>query len=92
MEMDSSARISRMNRVRDETIRAKMGLKKDILQEIAEQQLRWYGHVMQMDDCRIARQVAEWNPQGKKRRGRPVSTCKDGIRESMQRGNLKDKE
>jgi hypothetical protein len=25
-------------------------------------------------DCRIARRVAEWNPQGKMRRGRPVNT------------------
>jgi hypothetical protein len=23
-----------------------------------------------MEDCRLARQVAEWNPQGKRRRGR----------------------
>jgi hypothetical protein len=69
-----------------------MGMRKDILQEIEEQQLRWYGHVMRMDDCRTARQVAHWNPQGKRRRGRPVNTWKDGIRDSMQRGNLKDEE
>jgi hypothetical protein len=45
-----------------------------------------------MEDCRIVGQVAEWNPQGKKRRGRPVNTGTDGIRDSMQRGNLKDEE
>jgi hypothetical protein len=45
-----------------------------------------------MEDCRIARQVADWNPQGKRRRGRPASTWKDGIRDRMQRGNLKDEE
>jgi hypothetical protein len=49
-----------------------MGMKKDILQKMEEQQLRWYGHVMRPEDCRIARQVAEWNPQGKRRRVRPV--------------------
>jgi hypothetical protein len=32
-----------------------MGLKKDILQEIEKQQLRWYGHVMRMENCKIAR-------------------------------------
>jgi hypothetical protein len=34
-----------------------MGLKKDILvlQEIEEQQLRLYGHVMRMEDCKIGR-------------------------------------
>jgi hypothetical protein len=45
-----------------------------------------------MEDCKSARQVAEWNPQGKRWRGRPVNTWKDGIRESMQRRNLKDEE
>jgi hypothetical protein len=45
-----------------------------------------------MEDCRTARQVGEWNPQGKRRDGRPVNTWKDGVRDSMQRGNLKDEE
>jgi hypothetical protein len=74
-----------MDRVRNETIRTKLGLKKDILQE-TEQLLRWYGRVMRMEDCRIARQVAEWNPQGKRRRDRPVSTWKDGITEVCKEG------
>jgi hypothetical protein len=42
-----------------------------------------------MEDCRTAKQVAEWNPQRKRRLGRPISTWKDGIRDSMQRRNLK---
>jgi hypothetical protein len=45
-----------------------------------------------MEDCRIARQVAEWNPQVKRRRGRPVNTWKDGIRDRIRRRNLKDEE
>jgi hypothetical protein len=51
-----------------------------------------YGHVMQIEDCGTARQVAEWNPPGKRRQGRPVNTWKDGIWDSMQRRNLKDQE
>jgi hypothetical protein len=35
-----SARISRMDRIINETIKTKMGMKKDILQETEEQQLR----------------------------------------------------
>jgi hypothetical protein len=45
---------------------------------------------MLVEDCRIARRVPEWNPQGKRRRGRPVDTWKDGIRDSAQKRNLKD--
>jgi hypothetical protein len=69
-----------------------MGLKKDILQEREEQQLRWYGHTMGMEDCKTARQVAGWNPQEKRRHGRPVNTGKDGVKDSIQRRNLKDEE
>jgi hypothetical protein len=47
-----------MDRIRNETIGKKMRMKKGILQE-TEQQLRRCGHVMRMEDCRIARQVAE---------------------------------
>jgi hypothetical protein len=78
--------------LRNETIVTKMRLKKDTLQEIEEQQLRWSGRVMRMEDCRIARRVAEWNPQGTRRRDGPVNTWKDGIRDSMQIGNLRDEE
>jgi hypothetical protein len=45
-----------------------------------------------MDDCKIARQVAEWNPQGKRRRGRPVNTLKNGFRDSMKKRNVKVEE
>jgi hypothetical protein len=51
-----------------------MGMNKDILQEIEEQQLRCYGHGMRPEDRRIARQIAEENPQGKRRLDRPVNT------------------
>jgi hypothetical protein len=89
--LSRSTRISRMDRIRNETIRTEMGMKKDMLQE-TEQQVRWRGYVMQMKGCRIARRVAEWNPQGNGRRDRPVSTWKDEIRDRIQRRNLNDEE
>jgi hypothetical protein len=51
-----------MDKIRNEAIRTKMGIKKNIVQEIEEQQLRWYGHVKQMEDGKIVKQVAEWKP------------------------------
>jgi hypothetical protein len=56
----------RLSARNNETIRTKIGLKKDILQEIEVQQLRWYGHIMRMEDCKITRHAAEWNPQEKR--------------------------
>jgi hypothetical protein len=84
-EMDylrHTAWIPPMERLRNESSTTKMRIKKDILQEIG-QQLIWYGHIMRMEDCRISRQVAEWNPQGIRRRGRPIITWNEGIGDSV---------
>jgi hypothetical protein len=81
-----------MDKIRNEAIRTKMGIKKNIVQETEEQQLRRYGHVKRMEDGKIVKQVAEWKPQGKRKRVRLVNTWKDGIRESMKRRELKDEE
>jgi hypothetical protein len=35
-----------------------------------------FSETQNVDDCRIARHVAEWNSQGKRRRGRSVITWK----------------
>jgi hypothetical protein len=86
-----SARILQMARIRNETIRTKMGTKKDITGN-RRTAIKMVQPCHGMEDCRIARQVAEWNPQGKKRHGRPVNTWKDGIRDSMQSRNLQDEE
>jgi hypothetical protein len=79
-----------MDKIRNEEIRTKMGIKKNIVQETEEQQLRWYGHVKRTEDGKIVKHVAEREPQGKRKRGRPINTWKDGIRESMKRRELKD--
>jgi hypothetical protein len=81
-----------MDKIRNEAIRTKMGIKKNIVQETEEQQLRWSGRVKRMEDGKIVKQVAEWKPQGKRKRGRPVNTWKDGTRESMKRRELKYEE
>jgi hypothetical protein len=52
-----SARILRIDMIRNETIVTKMRLKEGILQEIEERQLRWYGHVIRIENCRM-------DPQG----------------------------
>jgi hypothetical protein len=86
-EMDYARRLSRIlrtDKIRNETTRTKMGMKRDISQETEEPRLRRGGHVMRVQDCGIARQVAEWNPQEKRRRGRLVNIWNDGIRESIQ--------
>ena len=55
-EMDAlriSSRISRIDRIRNVTIRQQIGLEETIIKETEQNQLTWYGHVQRMaeKDC-----------------------------------------
>ena len=39
----------------------------------------WYGHVERMDPTRLPKIMIQWKPEGRKKRGRPRRTWKDGI-------------
>lgn len=67
-------------------------MKEDILQETEEQHLRWSGYFMRLKDSRTALQVAEWNPQWRRRRVRPVNTWTGGTVDNTHRIYLKDEE
>jgi hypothetical protein len=43
---------------------------------------------MGLENCRIAVRVAEWNPQGRRRRDKPVNTWQDGIRDAARMKNV----
>lgn len=39
-----------------------MNAKKNIIEDIQEHQLRWYGHTQQMDDHRLPKKIlGDWN-------------------------------
>ena len=45
-----------------------------ITETIKKRKWRWIGHTLRKDPNSIARQSLDWNPQGKRRRGRTVLT------------------
>lgn len=44
-------------------------------EEIRQKRWMWIGHTLRKPVNNITRQSLKWNPQGKKRRGRPRNTC-----------------
>jgi hypothetical protein len=63
-EMDvlrSSARKSRMDRIKSEQIKEVMGVKgkPDIMEIIEKKRLQWYGHVKRMQEERISKLIME---------------------------------
>jgi hypothetical protein len=54
-----------MDKIRNEAIRTKMGIKKNIVQEIEGQQLRWCGRVKRMEDGKIVNRLQNGSHRGK---------------------------
>ena len=76
LEMDylrRSARVFRLQKIPNTTIRSKMQAEQSILDRIQRRQLKWYGHLLRMEDSRWAK----WTPHGRRRRGRPQQSWKN---------------
>ena len=84
-----SAWFSKLDRKTNEHIRGKMDAQDTILDEITRKQLIWYGHVERMDSTRLPKIIIHWKPEGRKKRGRPRRTWKDGIYTAMNERDLR---
>jgi hypothetical protein len=87
-----SARKSRKEKVRNVTIREVMEVRKNILEVTEENRLRWFGHVKRMPGNRLPLKVLEWEPEGKRRRGRPKERWIDEVRRNMTNHGLTEED
>jgi hypothetical protein len=55
-------------------------------------QLQWYGHVQRMEEGRLPKEVLEWRPSGRRKRGRPKLTWAEGIRGKIGEKGLKEED
>ena len=53
------------------TIRSKMQAEQSILDGIQTKQLKWYGHLLRMEDGRWPKKIYQGTPHGRRIRGRP---------------------
>ncbi|XP_030752232.1 uncharacterized protein LOC115879476 [Sitophilus oryzae] len=94
VEMDylrRSARVSRLQRVRNEEIRNRTSAQETvIIRRIEKRSLRWFGHLMRMEDTRWPKRVFKWSPTGGNKRGRPRRSWNDGIRQAMRDRNIEE--
>lgn len=65
------AGVNLVDRIRNDDIRAELGQKRKISDEVHERQTRWLGHVLRMDNERILKMVLEGRMEGTRRAGRP---------------------
>ncbi|PSN34532.1 hypothetical protein C0J52_26475 [Blattella germanica] len=60
-----------------------MKIKGSLAEDIKTAQLRWFGHVKRMREDRLPKKIFEWQPMGRRKRGRPNITWTEGILKTM---------
>ena len=91
LEMDglrSACNLRRIDRVRNERIKQLCNWEKGVVLRMEQGVLRWFGHVIRMNDGRIAKKVFDSNVEGDRGRGRPKWRWMDGVRVVLGNRNL----
>ena len=55
----------------------------DINEKVREIRMRWYGHVMRMEEESPIKKVMNYKIEGKRPRGRPRKRWKDNVKQDM---------
>ena len=71
---------SRMYRVRNEEVRRRAGIERELASRTDQRVLRWLGHVERMDEYRMARRVLTAVVSGGRVRGRPMFGWMGGVK------------
>ena len=69
-----------MDRVRNEAVRRRAEIKRELASRADQRVLRWFGHVERMDYYRMARRVLMTEVSGGQVRGRPRLTWMDRVK------------
>ena len=71
--------VSRMDRVRNEEMRRRAGIERELASIADQRVLRWFGHVERMDEHHMARRVLMAEVSGGRLRRRPMLGWMDGV-------------
>ena len=72
-----------MDRVRNEEVRRRAGIERELSSRADQRVLRWFGHVERMDEYRVARRVLIAEVSGRQVRGRPRLGWMDGVKVAL---------
>ena len=61
-----------------------------ILGRIQRRQLKWYGHLLRMEDICWPKKIYQWAPHGRRRRGRPQQSWRNQLTDFMGSRNMED--
>ena len=80
--------VSRLDRVRNEVVRARTGVRRELAARVDVNILRWFGHVERMDNERLLKKVMNAKVDGRSARGRPRFGWMDGVKRALNDGRM----
>ena len=81
--------VTRKDKIRNEHIRGTTKVAQSS-RKITERRLKWYGHVMRMEEDHLVKRVMTKAIPGKRKRGRPKTRWKDVCKRDMQTVGLRE--
>ena len=81
--------VTRKDKIRNEHIRGTTKVAQ-ASRKITERRLKWYGHVMRMEEDHVVKRVTTKAIPGKRKRGRPKTRWKDVCKMDMQTVGLRE--
>uniref|UniRef100_A0A8C8DHP6 ribonuclease H n=1 Tax=Oryzias sinensis TaxID=183150 RepID=A0A8C8DHP6_9TELE len=75
--------VTRMDRVRNEVIRERTGVMRELADRAEQKALGWFGHVERMGRERLVKRVYESDVSGVRMRGRPRMGWTEGVRRAL---------
>ena len=75
--------VSRLDRVRNEVVRTRTGVRRELAARVDMNVLRWFGHVERMDNERLLKKVMNVKVDGRSARGRPRFGWMDGVKRAL---------
>ena len=75
--------VSRLDRVRNEVMRARTDVRRELTATVDMNVLRWFGHVERIHNERLLKKVMNVKVEGRSARGRPRFGWMDGVKRAL---------
>ena len=75
--------VSQLDRVGNEVVRARTGVRRELAARVDMNVLRWFGHLERMDNERLLKKVMNEKVNGRNARGRPRFGWMDGVKRAL---------
>ena len=75
--------VSQLDKVRNEVVRARTGVRRELAARVDMNVLRWFGHVERMDNERLLKKVMNAKADGRSAKGRPRFRWMDGVKRAL---------